>query len=368
MVAYASVLGAGCLLTSDLDRYRRGSPDKEQPDTGAGDASTSALDASTPAQGFGATTPGGAGKPVFRVTNLNAAGPGSLADALSGDNRTIEFGVGGTIDSDEITMAGRQFVTIAGETAPAPGITLTRGGLSIEEGCHDIIVRHIRSRNTKDDAFRVFASHDILFDHVSASGAGAGSLDITEGSYNVTVQWSILSGGASDNMLVSYGAKHVSVHHDLFVGSESPTVTGQAGSKAPASGADLAADVRNNIVWNWGTAGGAGFGMGANVDDSARANVVDNFFEAHGTYPDLVSLAIVLDHQSSGAQVHTKGNVSGNAVDLDARGNVLSEFPALATPEGACVSAARVTSLAGALPRDTVDQGIAAGVSVANCR
>lgn len=91
-------------------------------------------------------TRGGAGGKVVRVTTLAASGPGSLAEALAADGpRVIEFAVGGVIDLGGRSLrVAKPNVTIAGETAPSPGITLTNGGVGITT--HDVIVRHMRIR------------------------------------------------------------------------------------------------------------------------------------------------------------------------------------------------------------------------------
>ena len=66
-------------------------------------------------EGFGATTPGGANKPVDHVTNLNNSGPGSLPDAVSQGNRTVEFRVAGDIVlSDYIYVVVLDHVSAAG--------------------------------------------------------------------------------------------------------------------------------------------------------------------------------------------------------------------------------------------------------------
>jgi hypothetical protein len=82
----------------------------------------------------------------MRVTTLVASGPGSLAEALATDgSRVIEFAVGGVIDLGGRSLrVAKPHVTIAGETAPSPGITLTNGGVGITT--HDVVVRHIRIR------------------------------------------------------------------------------------------------------------------------------------------------------------------------------------------------------------------------------
>ncbi len=110
------------------------------------------------AEGAGASTTGGRGGTIVHVTNLNAAGPGSLADAVSQSNRIVVFDVSGIID---LTGGGKKEVkegkikggkiildqpniTLAGQTAPGEGICLKGGTLQISAG--NVIVRHLRSR------------------------------------------------------------------------------------------------------------------------------------------------------------------------------------------------------------------------------
>ena len=95
---------------------------------------------------FGLDTPGGDGGVVLKVTNLNRDGPGSLAAALAHSGpRIVVFEVAGVIDLERTNLDINQpYLTIAGETAPDPGITLIKGGLRIVS--HDVIVRHLHIR------------------------------------------------------------------------------------------------------------------------------------------------------------------------------------------------------------------------------
>lgn len=98
------------------------------------------------AAGWAAQTPGGRGGKIIRVTTLAAGGPGSFAEAVATRGpRIVVFEVGGVIDLDgKIITITEPFLTIAGQTAPAPGITLIRGGLLV--GGHDVVIQHIRVR------------------------------------------------------------------------------------------------------------------------------------------------------------------------------------------------------------------------------
>ncbi|MSU24992.1 MAG: pectate lyase [Opitutus sp.] len=104
------------------------------------------------AEGWAATTPGGRGGKILRVTTLAPDGPGSFLAALNVPGpRLIVFEVGGVIDLGKLTgprntsvAIKEPFLTIAGQTAPSPGITFIRGGLALDT--HDVVIRHVRVR------------------------------------------------------------------------------------------------------------------------------------------------------------------------------------------------------------------------------
>src|SRR5689334_7885244 len=92
------------------------------------------------AVGWGAQTIGGRGGQIIRVTNLNSEGAGSFRAAIETPGpRIIVFEVGGIIDLNRHTLVIREpNATIAGQTAPSPGVTFVRGGMDIY--AHDVIV------------------------------------------------------------------------------------------------------------------------------------------------------------------------------------------------------------------------------------
>jgi len=133
------------------------------------------------AQGWAAHTPGGRGGKILRVTTLAADGPGSFAQALATPGpRTVVFEVGGVIDlgMKELRIT-EPFLTIAGQTAPQPGITFIKGGLTI--ATHDVVVRHIRMRpgdgakpkfsGDIDAITTVRGAKDVIVDHCSLTWA-----------------------------------------------------------------------------------------------------------------------------------------------------------------------------------------------------
>ncbi len=89
-------------------------------------------------------TQGGAGGRIIRVTTLAADGPGSLRAAIRAKGpRIIVFEVAGIIDLGRSGIdINNPFITIAGQTAPAPGITIIKGGIDIKT--HDVKIQHIR--------------------------------------------------------------------------------------------------------------------------------------------------------------------------------------------------------------------------------
>jgi hypothetical protein len=134
------------------------------------------------AQGSAAQTPGGRGGKVIRVTTLAPTGPGSLSEALDAEGpRIVVFEVGGVIDfaKQEIKIKN-PFLTVAGQTAPSPGITLIRTGIDL--AAHDVVLQHIRVRTGvagsakrsgwEPDAFSTVAgAYNVIVDHCSMSWA-----------------------------------------------------------------------------------------------------------------------------------------------------------------------------------------------------
>lgn len=133
------------------------------------------------ALGWASVTPGGRGGQIIRVTNLNNEGPGSLRAAIEADGpRIVVFEVGGVIDLEMKTLRLRNpFITIAGQTAPSPGITLIRGGMDIS--AHDVIVQHIRIRpgsadqgwmsGWDEDGIATVGAWNVIIDHCSLTWA-----------------------------------------------------------------------------------------------------------------------------------------------------------------------------------------------------
>ena len=166
---------------------------------------------------------------VYHVTNLNDSGTGSLRWALSQSGpRTIVFDVGGVIElSKNLTIPTN--TTIAGQTAPYPGITIRYYTVSTEKK-NNIIVRFIRFRlgqeknaTDGDDAANGRYGTGIIFDHCSFSW----SVDEIASFYdnnNFTLQWSTVcealhnAGHSKGNHGYGgiWGGKLASYHHNLI--------------------------------------------------------------------------------------------------------------------------------------------------------
>ncbi len=106
------------------------------------------------AEGHGAATRGGAGGPVTpKIIVVNTLADGidpdpmvtTLREAvLDPDPRIVVFEVAGYLDLQCQLSIFDPFITIAGQTAPAPGITLRYERLNILT--HDVILQHMRFR------------------------------------------------------------------------------------------------------------------------------------------------------------------------------------------------------------------------------
>jgi len=166
--------------------------------------------AAMPVKGW-ANTDGGRGGRILRVTNLNADGPGSFKWAVEQPGkRIVVFEVAGAVDLGLKVITIRQpDLTIAGQTAPSPGITLIRGGIDI--ATHDVIVQHIRLRvgrsgqppfSWESDGISTVGAHDVIVDHCSLTWALDENLSASGPRFagNTPEQW---RQGASHNITFS---------------------------------------------------------------------------------------------------------------------------------------------------------------------
>jgi pectate lyase len=134
-----------------------------------------------------ANTQGGRGGRIVKVTSLGNSGDGTLRAALAEQGpRIIVFEVSGTIDLNGQQLQIREpHVTVAGQTAPSPGITLVRGGIATYT--HDVIIQHLRVRPGTE------------------AGGSVDALETQTGSYNVIVDHCSFSWG-TDETLSAAGA------------------------------------------------------------------------------------------------------------------------------------------------------------------
>ncbi len=239
-----------------------------------------ALRAFPGAEGFGAATPGGRGGRVFEVTTLDDRGPGSLRAAVeAGGPRIVVFRVGGTLRLNSSLRVQNPFITVAGQTAPGGGITLSNaagsGRTPLIVQTHDVVVRGLRSRPGPSrfeagtlDALTIGnkqpgSVHDVLIDHVSLTWATDEVSNIYYDARGVTIAWSIIAEGLEKSthpeegeerhsmglLIGSEGATDISVHHTLFAHNR---------HRNPKTKIAGLLDVVNNVVYN------SGFGSGWN--------------------------------------------------------------------------------------------------------
>lgn len=143
------------------------------------------------AEGHGRFVTGGRGGKIYHVTNLNDSGTGSFRDAVKSGKRIIVFDVAGVIAlKSDLKIADN--ITILGQTAPSPGITLRY--YTVQPGSNNIIrfirIRRGQEKNINDGADASWQRNKtgIIFDHCSFSW----SIDEVASFYdnnNFTMQW-----------------------------------------------------------------------------------------------------------------------------------------------------------------------------------
>jgi hypothetical protein len=219
----------------------------------------------------GADTRGGLDGRVVKVTTLEAAGPGSLRAALAAAGpRLVVFEVGGVIDLERTSLRVTEpNLTLAGQTAPDPGITLSRGTLEI--ATHDVLVQHLAVRpgaagqphksGWSPDAICMNAASRVVIDHCSATWAVDENLSASgpryDGpeatSHDVTIRHCLIAEGLdnashekgrhSKGSLIHDSCRNIAVIGNLYAHNA---------DRNPYFKADSSGAIVNNLIYNPG--------------------------------------------------------------------------------------------------------------------
>lgn len=219
------------------------------------DTTTVELKAFPSALGAGAYVTGGRGKPIYKVTNLNNSGDGSLRQCLQDTKQTdggiITFDVSGTIVlTSEIYFYNQDNISILGQTAPEGGITLSKHRLRFQN-VNNLIMRYIRVRPTNPaypaseiDAFEIFASSNYIIDHCSFSWGTDEAVDSGTGNTNYTWQRNLMAESKTGMILGGEPDKSYdqSFLFNAFYNSS---------HRFPNVQSDGRVDVIGNVAWNF---------------------------------------------------------------------------------------------------------------------
>jgi hypothetical protein len=228
--------------------------------------------------GFGTSTVAGSGRHlrnpkarVYRITSLSDRGRGSLrACAEARRPRTCVFEVGGVIQLSRAIKITSPFITIAGQTAPPPGITLINSGLKI--ATHNVLVQHIAIRPgdatagekpSERDGISIGAkpprsAHDVVIDHVSLTWAidenASTAYPLTR---DITIANSIIAEGLHDSihpkgphskgLMIGDRSKNITIRGNLIAFNE---------ERNPYLKPGTSVEFINNLVYGWGPKGG----------------------------------------------------------------------------------------------------------------
>jgi len=292
----------------------------------------------TGSHGF-ADTKGGDGGKIVKVTNLNSTGEGSFRDAVNMEGpRIIVFEVGGVIDLEKngITI-DEPYVTIAGQTAPSPGITFIRGGISIST--HDVIIRHLMVRpgdagepkksGWETDCIATGGASNVLIDHcsgtwstdenISASGPRLKGPDST--SHRVTISNCLIAEGLSNSThakgehskgtLIHDNCRKITVKGNLYAHNKQRNPY----YKTAATGI-----VANNLVYNPG-------------NRAIHTHWVEGEWEGHPE-PPFAKISIVGNVLFPGPDTQTEAFIIGDHADLYIRDNQINNGTGISITSG----------------------------------
>ena len=266
-----------------------------------GTASVRAVPVIPGGAGYGIDTKAGRGGAVYKVTNLNADGSGSLKACVDKSGpRTCVFEVSGAIKITADLKIRNGQLRIAGQTAPSPGIMIRGAGIAIYGS--DVLIQHIRVRTGDDtngpdpdnrDSLRISGTtstpvRNVVIDHCSFSWS-IDELASTWGPHdNITFSNNIFAEPLNESRHPDYDGSGYMPHGYgiLFGTAENSSITFTGNLLAhivernPLSRASQLVMV-NNLIYDRGT---MDLDLQAEDDTVAKASVVGNYFMRGPSY------------------------------------------------------------------------------------
>ena len=296
------------------------------------------------AEGHGRYVTGGRGGEVRHVTSLEDDGKttteGTLRWAVNGSaKKIVVFDVGGVIPLIKDLVIGAN-TTIAGQTAPSPGITIRY--YTVRPGSNNIIrfirIRRGQEKDMNDGADAIWQRNvtGLIIDHCSFSW----SIDEVASFYdnnNFTMQWCTIGeslnnaghGKGAHGYGGIWGGKLASFHHNLIlhVNNRSPRFNGarynwegftgnakyneyQWANAVQAENVDF----RNCVVYNCGNGCYGGPGGG-------QINMVNNYFKSgpSASTTKLTTVTVGANGNSEGYPIYwtmtSRYYLSGNQIN-----------------------------------------------------
>ena len=269
------------------------------------------------AQGFGNKAVGGRGGRVIEVTNLNDSGPGSFRDALEADGpRIVVFRTGGEIKLQRPVNIKKPNITIAAQTAPGDGITIS--GREVVVNSSEVIIRGLKVRvgrakwTSAPDGIAILAKRNkpiknIILDHCTVSW----SIDenfavngIFAAISNVTLSNNITSEGLYDpalhsgephsmGMLISKNSTKFSIIGNLFVHND---------QRQPKFADYTTGEAINNVVYNWGQ-------RATDIARGTKVNLIGNYYISGSNLTGIPKGIYARNEESPDGDVYVKDNI-----------------------------------------------------------
>ncbi len=269
------------------------------------------------AEGYGANAVGGRNGEVYHVTNLNASGPGSFADAIGtvpSAGRTIVFDVSGYIrlpSGSNGTRLTSSKVTIAGQTAPGDGIGFYNNFFRISGD--DIVIRHVRFRHgyygSGGDCVDLDSGClNAILDHVSMQFSTDENMSsFSSPPENLTLQYSLNAWGLESHSCGGlWDQNHATSHHNLWAHNHTRNPKARPGGLL---------EWVNNVTFDWDI----GFIMGDSTSNANwKANVINNYFICPPG--NIHSKALVSAHLGTNGLPNFTVHLNGNLSDTDGDG------------------------------------------------